>query len=288
MTDPADFYTGLVAELYAPLRSFTSDPAEYASFIASSGEPALELGCGDGDPLLDLRALGLDVDGVDSSADMLDRLRASAAARGLSVTVHQQRMEDLDLPRRYRSIFLAGATFTLLATDDARPARAAGDPGAPHRRRDRARPALRPCTDTGGPGREPSDPWSTDEGATIRVGVVDEDWDAATRTRRTTLRYERSTGAGVERVDRVWLLHWHTPAGFSALAVQAGLVAARTGPSTATRRSSAVADWPTSTPGPEAGGGPGATARGALSRGTSRSGRPARPGGPGAARSRGR
>ena len=64
----------------------------------------------------------------------------------------------------------------------------------------------------------------TDEGATIRVGVVDEDWDAATRTRRTTLRYERSTGAGVERVDRVWLLHWHTPAGFSALAVQAGLV----------------------------------------------------------------
>ena len=125
MSDPADFYTGLVAELYAPLRSFTSDPSEYAAFVRSSGEPALELGCGDGDPLLDLVALGLDVDGVDSSADMLDRLRASADARGLSVMVHQQRMEDLDLPRRYRSIYLAGATFTLLPDDEPPSARSA-------------------------------------------------------------------------------------------------------------------------------------------------------------------
>ena len=99
MTDPADFYTGLVAELYAPLRSFTSDPGEYAAFVASSGEPALELGCGDGDPLLDLRALGLDVDGVDSSADMLDRLRATAALRGLSVTCRAARVSLCGLRR---------------------------------------------------------------------------------------------------------------------------------------------------------------------------------------------
>ena len=63
----------------------------------------------------------------------------------------------------------------------------------------------------------------TDDGTTIRVGVVDEDWDAATRTRRTTLRYERSTEGELEQVDRVWLLHWHTPAGFRALAAEAGL-----------------------------------------------------------------
>ncbi|WP_407061585.1 methyltransferase domain-containing protein [Actinomadura napierensis] len=34
----------------------------------------MELGCGDGDPLLELRRRGLDVDGVDSSADKLERL----------------------------------------------------------------------------------------------------------------------------------------------------------------------------------------------------------------------
>ena len=31
------------------------------------GEPALEIGCGDGDPLLDLVAAGLDVEGLDAA-----------------------------------------------------------------------------------------------------------------------------------------------------------------------------------------------------------------------------
>ena len=46
------------------------------------------LGCGDGDPLLALRAEGLDVEGLDSSADMLDRCRVRADAAGLDVVLH--------------------------------------------------------------------------------------------------------------------------------------------------------------------------------------------------------
>ncbi|MDQ0596693.1 ubiquinone/menaquinone biosynthesis C-methylase UbiE [Streptomyces canus] len=80
--------------------------------------PALELGCGDGDPLLELRRRGLEVDGVDSSADMLDRLRRRADEEGIRTTVFHQRMEAFQLPRRYRAIFLAGPTFTLLPDDD--------------------------------------------------------------------------------------------------------------------------------------------------------------------------
>src|SRR4051794_24900290 len=72
-TEASQFYTGIVAEIYAPLRSRVPDPEPYARFIAASGEPALELGCGTGDPLLDLRARGLDVEGLDASADMLAR-----------------------------------------------------------------------------------------------------------------------------------------------------------------------------------------------------------------------
>ena len=53
--DPADFYTGLVADLYTPLKSSHTDPQAYIDFVKRHGEPALELGCGDGDPLLDLR-----------------------------------------------------------------------------------------------------------------------------------------------------------------------------------------------------------------------------------------
>lgn len=82
-----------------------------------SASPALELGCGDGDPLLDLRRRGLDVEGVDSSADMLQRCRRRARKQGVDVVVYHQRMEALDLPRRYRAIFLAGPTFNLLPDD---------------------------------------------------------------------------------------------------------------------------------------------------------------------------
>ncbi|MGW2161297.1 class I SAM-dependent methyltransferase [Nonomuraea sp. NPDC001699] len=127
--DPADFYTGIVAELYGPLKSFTQDPEPYAAFVERAGVPALELGCGDGDPLLELRHRGLEVDGVDSSADMLERLRRRAGEQGVTADLFHQRMESLDLPRRYRAIFLAGPTFTLLPDDaTARPPCAASVP----------------------------------------------------------------------------------------------------------------------------------------------------------------
>ncbi|MFD0534244.1 hypothetical protein ACFQY7_11190 [Actinomadura luteofluorescens] len=35
--DAADFYTGIVAELYGPLKSFSQDPKAYAAFIEQSG-----------------------------------------------------------------------------------------------------------------------------------------------------------------------------------------------------------------------------------------------------------
>lgn len=41
-----------------------------------------------------------------------------AREQGVSATVFRQRVEALDLPRRYRAVFLAGPTFTLLPTDD--------------------------------------------------------------------------------------------------------------------------------------------------------------------------
>ncbi|MBB5780519.1 class I SAM-dependent methyltransferase [Nonomuraea jabiensis] len=94
---PADFYTGIVAELYGPLKSVAQAPEPYAVFVREAGSPALELGCGDGDPLLDLRWRGLDVEGVDSSADMLQRCRRRARKQGVDVVVHHQRMEALDL-----------------------------------------------------------------------------------------------------------------------------------------------------------------------------------------------
>ena len=220
--DPADFYTGIVAELYAPLKSGYEDPERYARFVLDSGEPALELGCGDGDPLLVLRSLGLDVEGVDSSADMLERCRGLAALHGLDVTLHHQRMESLDLPHTYRSIFLAGPTFCLLPDDDAALAALRGIRS--HLTEDGT--ALVPLFV---PSPTPPEAWGVprettrEDGALLRVGAVAEERDEHARTQRSTLRYERVLDGASTIEERIWTIHWHTQDGFRALAAAAGL-----------------------------------------------------------------
>jgi SAM-dependent methyltransferase len=215
------FYTGLVADLYVPLRSSIPDPEPYAAFVAACGEPALELGCGHGEPLLDLRRRGLDVEGLDSSRDMLALCRRAAAEAGIDVVLHEAPMETMDLGRRYRSIYLAGPTFNLLPDDEtagAALARVAAhlEPGG-----SALVPLFVPTTgDVGaiGVSRESID----ETGAVIRFTPVDVTRDEAARLQRSVLRYER----GDEVVERTWTLHWHTQDGFRALAEAAGLTVA--------------------------------------------------------------
>lgn len=225
-TDPSSFYTGLVSELYRPLRSGEPDPDPYARFVEAVGQPALELGCGDGDPILELRRRGLDVEGVDSSADMLDRCRVRAADEGIDVVVHHQRMEDLDLGRRYRSIYLAGPTFTLLPDDD-----------TASRALARIRDHLDP--DDGGAlvplfVPPPIPPAEIDhvreavdaDGSTIRFTITAVTRDEPGRRQEAITRYERvqhGDHAGHVVLERPWLVHWHTQEGFRALAADAGL-----------------------------------------------------------------
>jgi SAM-dependent methyltransferase len=220
--DPSLFYTGIVAELYAPLRSGTQDAEPYARFIGVSGEPVLELGCGDGDPLLELRQRGIDVEGVDSSADMLDRCRRRATEQDLDVVVHHQRMESLDLPRRYRTIFLAGPTFNLLP-DDALATRALLcirahlDEGG-----SALIPLFVPSTtpeEKLGQVREAVEP----DGSIIRVSAIAEVRDEVDRRQETTLRYERVRGDTSTVVERPWILHWYSQDRFRAMAASAGL-----------------------------------------------------------------
>ncbi|MEU8820921.1 class I SAM-dependent methyltransferase [Actinoplanes sp. NPDC048796] len=218
--NPAQFYTGLVVDAYAKLKSAHFDAAPYAGFISRTGEPALELGCGDGEPLLSLVAQGFAVSGVDSSADMLARCRANAAARGVEVTLHHQPMESLSLPGRYRSIFLAGPTFNLLPDDET--ALRALNAIRAHLTDDGA--ALiplwipDPSTDLGVPREAEGD-----DGSLLRYTPLSETYDPVARTRVTTSRYERLTATGSETAGREWILHWHTPAQFRALCAEAAL-----------------------------------------------------------------
>ncbi|KOG33091.1 class I SAM-dependent methyltransferase [Streptomyces resistomycificus] len=220
--DPADFYTGIVAELYAPLKSYSQDPEPYAAFIQQVGMPALELGCGDGDPLLELRRRGLDVDGVDSSADMLERLRHRADELGIAATVFHQRMEALDLPRRYRAIFLAGPTFTLLPDDATALAALRGIRAHLAEGGTALVPLFTPAPTPAeqiGRVRTAAAP----DGAELRVSVVAEQRDETARTQTSLLRYERHHGSAGTIEERPWIMHWYTREQFEELAAVVGL-----------------------------------------------------------------
>lgn len=107
----------MLASAWDLLRGDTSqwpDRAFYREVIARYGEPALDVGCGTGRLLLDYLGAGLDVEGVDNSPEMLDLCREKARAVNLAPTVYEQQMQTIELPRRYRTIFVPSSSFLLL------------------------------------------------------------------------------------------------------------------------------------------------------------------------------
>jgi hypothetical protein len=218
---PAEFYTGIVPEVYGALRGTHFGTDRYRTFIEDEGSPALELGCGDDGPFFDLANEGFDVEGVDSSADMVRGGRQRLESHGLTTPIHHQRMEDLNLDRQFASIYLAGPTFNLLA-DDVTALRALHGiakhlfPGGT---------ALVPLWTP-----PPTAPEQYGLLRTAKVGEVaaryvveSEDYDVANRTRTTTVRYELGSGAAAIVEHRDWTIHWYEQDRFRRLAADAGL-----------------------------------------------------------------
>lgn len=117
MDEPGYEYRGLMAATWDLFRGDTArwgDRPRYRELIQRHGQPALDVGCGTGRLLLDYLAEGLDVDGVDTSPEMLALCRQKAARLGLRPRLYQQAMERLDLPRRYGTIVVPSSSFQLL------------------------------------------------------------------------------------------------------------------------------------------------------------------------------
>ena len=114
---PVTWFHGLIAERTA---EFCPDAMQVPFFqreIELFGQPALDLGCGVGRLLLPLLRAGLDVDGCDISGDMLRYCRDKATAQGLEPRLYQQPMHALDLPRKYRTIYIC-SSFNLAGSQD--------------------------------------------------------------------------------------------------------------------------------------------------------------------------
>jgi SAM-dependent methyltransferase len=102
------WHYGLVARWWA---EFNLDGPEIEWFrpFVKAGQPALDAACGTGRLLVPYLHAGLDVDGSDISPDMLERVRERCERGGLPPpNLYAQAMHELDLPRRYGTIFICG------------------------------------------------------------------------------------------------------------------------------------------------------------------------------------
>ena len=208
-----------MAELYEALAADLPRADDYIPFLDRVGIPALELACGAGKPLLDLLDRGYEVEGLDSSLDMLDRCREEADRRGLKPQLHHGEMQSFQLERRYRGIFLAGASFTLLASDAAASAALA----CIHEHLEPGGCAMIPLEDEDESGlrseigisREVIGP----AGACLRVTWLDVSSSDDGRNVSRLLRYERVPRSGAPTaLERTWERRSFSQAQFEQLA----------------------------------------------------------------------
>lgn len=110
-------WTGLAARVWDP--SGGDEPqADYPyikRLIEQNPGTALDVGCGTGRLMLRYLKEGLDVEGIDTSADMLAQVREKAAAQGIAQpTLYEGYMQNLNLPRKYQAIYVPCGTFCLV------------------------------------------------------------------------------------------------------------------------------------------------------------------------------
>ena len=90
----------------------------YLGHAEAADGPILEPMCGSGRYLIPFLERGLDIDGVDPSADMQRACREKCAAKGLTPTLYLQFLHEMRLPRSYALVFIPAASFGLITDDD--------------------------------------------------------------------------------------------------------------------------------------------------------------------------
>lgn len=108
-------YNRLLAEWYDRLLvKETFDINFYKKIISEAEQPVLELACGTGRLMVEYLNMGIDIDGLDSSGPMLEKCKEKALKLGLKTTLYNQNIESMQPRRKYKTIFVAGASFQLV------------------------------------------------------------------------------------------------------------------------------------------------------------------------------
>lgn len=110
-------YGPLCTEVYnitKPIGGHYPDVPYYIKHLAQIGERILEVMVGTGRLLIPLLEAGLNVEGIDSSPDMLASCRQHCAERELTSILYEGDVENLDLAGRYNAIVVSFGSFMLL------------------------------------------------------------------------------------------------------------------------------------------------------------------------------
>jgi len=203
----------------------------YLALVRDRGGAALDVGCGTGRLLLRMLQEGLDVDGVDTSKDMLALCEAKADERGLDARLFQQSMAELTLSRSYETIIVPCGSFMLLC-DDAQALVALQS----------LRASLTPqgllvlsCFAPNSPPKPTFGEWATrstgtlPDGAQVSMEIMTESYDSASNV---VISHRRYTSHLEGREDEVEYLadtyRWYAPEKVSVLLADAGFQKVRT------------------------------------------------------------
>jgi ubiquinone/menaquinone biosynthesis C-methylase UbiE len=112
-------WTGLAASTWDDLHSERSaDHDFYLGLIKSNPGKVLDVGCATGRLLVPYLAEGIDIEGMDSSSDMLALCGQKIERLGLETALYQGSMQTLDPPSVYTTIIVPGGSFQLVADRD--------------------------------------------------------------------------------------------------------------------------------------------------------------------------
>ena len=115
--DPSE-YGRNVAEVYDEVYEGLETEAAVECIAGyAEGRAVLELGIGTGRLALPLAQRGLEVDGIDGSTEMVERLRAKEGGKALRIEIGD--FTTATTGRRYRVVVLAFNTINALPTQDA-------------------------------------------------------------------------------------------------------------------------------------------------------------------------
>jgi len=103
------WHHGLVARWWAEFNNDGPEIELFQRYIEEFGGPVLDVGCGTGRLLIPYLKAGIDIDGSDTSQDMLSWCRTKLNDEGLTTNLYATAVHELDTPRTYKSIFNCGA-----------------------------------------------------------------------------------------------------------------------------------------------------------------------------------